>query len=87
MVLKSRSGLSAGLPNKSSANMAKAWKTMKSTLEAKTDPGGAAGYKIQVITHGPGTEFEGAMREALQKDKVVNRVSEVDRHSDNVQYR
>ena len=45
---------------------------MKSNLEAKTDPGGAAGYKIQVITHDPGTEFEGAMREVLQKDKVIN---------------
>ena len=83
VVLNSRLGMSKGLPNKSSVTVAKAWKKLKSSVEAKTDPGNNTGYKIQLITHDPGTEFEGAMREELAAEKVVNRIGEVDRHTDN----
>ena len=82
VILKTRVGFTKGLPNKTAVNVAKAWKKLKAHIEAKTDPGGKKGYKIQVYTHDPGPEFEGAMRDELATDKVINRVGEVDRHSD-----
>jgi len=83
VMLQSRLGMSEGLKNKSSIEVTKAFTKMKAWVEAKTDPGDKTGYKIQVFSHDPGTEFQGAMQEELAKHKIMNRIGEVDRHTDN----
>jgi len=68
--------------NKDSVSTARAFRDMKSRLEATTDPGGIDGYRVQCIHHDPGSEFSGAMKTEIQANCLVDEKGEVDRHTD-----
>lgn len=82
VMLRTRFGLSEGLPRKTSALVAKAFNKMKRYIESKTDPGDKEKYRVQQFSCDPGTEFQGAMAEQLGQQKVLIRIGEVDRHTD-----
>lgn len=70
------------LKKKQSSVVAAAWKKMKASVEAKTDPGGKQEYKIEMVRTDPGSEFKGTMTQALEEAQVIHSVGEVDRHAD-----
>ena len=53
---------------------------MKDKLEAISDPGSHAGYKVQVVSHDHGTEFEGAMLDGMANGSSQNAKGMEKRH-------
>ena len=71
------------MKRKASSVTVKHFAKIKNRIEALTAPGRSGDYQIERVHRDQGSEFEGAMKQYMDENNMINSWSEADRHTTN----